>query len=157
MVAPPGSDHRKMDQNVWKRETSVKAVKQGSRTSRRMLLALTLIGLGVPGDQVLQLKAVGSHLLLRLAADSCHVAVLHLTGAAAGPGVDAHSQRLAWKAGGGQSHAHYHVFTQGRSKFKQILEHIMILKMKKKNLAYTFTHKQTQTHCWHSYGSFGGL
>lgn len=133
MVAPPGSDHRKMDQNVWKRETSVKGVKQGSRASRWKLLALTLIGLGVPSDQVLQLKAVGSHLLLRLAADSCHVAVLHLTGAAAGPGVDAHSQRLAWTAGGGRSHVRYHVFTQGRSEMTQILEHIVILKMKKKN------------------------
>lgn len=84
----------------------MKGVKQGSRTSRWKLLALTLIGLGVASDQVLQLKAVGSHLLLRLAADGCHVAVLHLAGAAAGPGVDAHSQRLAWEAGGGQSRAH---------------------------------------------------
>lgn len=119
MVAPPGSDHRKMDRSVRKRETSVKGVKQGSRTSFWKLLAPTLIGLGVPSDQVLQLKAVGSHLLLRLAADGCHVAVLHLTGAAAGPGVDAHPQRLAWKTGGGQSHAHDHGFTQGRSKLSK--------------------------------------
>lgn len=93
------------DLNMCKRETSVRREKQGAKTSRSKitcchLLSLTLIGPGVPSNQVLQFKAVGSHLLLRLAANSCHVAVLHLTGAAAGPGVDAHSQRLACKAGG---------------------------------------------------------
>lgn len=58
---------------------------------------LTLVGLGVSSDQVLEFKAVGSHLLLRLAANSRHVAVLHLCGAAAGPGVDTHSERLTYK------------------------------------------------------------
>lgn len=59
--------------------------------------SLTLVGLAVSGDQVLELEAVGSHLLLRLAANSRHVAVLHLAGAAAGPGLDAHPQRVIWK------------------------------------------------------------
>lgn len=58
------------------------------------LLSLTLVGLGVSSDQVLKFKAVRSHLLLRLAANSRHVAVLHLTGTAAGPRVDTHPERL---------------------------------------------------------------
>lgn len=65
-----------------------------------MFLSLTLVGLGVSSDQVLEFEAVGSHLLLRLTADSRHVAVLHLTGAAAGPRVDTHSERLIWKTEG---------------------------------------------------------
>lgn len=60
-------------------------------------LSFTLVGLGVSSDQVLKFKAVGSHLLLRLTANSRHVAVLHLTGTAAGPRVDTHSQGLIWK------------------------------------------------------------
>lgn len=60
-------------------------------------VSLTLVGLGVSGNQVLEFKAVRSHLLLRLAANSCHVAVLHLTRAAAGTRVDAHSKRLTYK------------------------------------------------------------
>lgn len=65
-----------------------------------VFLSLTLIRLGVSSDHVFEFKAVGSHLLLRLTANCRHVAVLHLTGAAAGPGVDTHPERLIWKTGG---------------------------------------------------------
>lgn len=63
-------------------------------------ICLTLVGLGVSCNQVLEFKTVGSHLLLSLTANSRHVAVLHLTGAAAGSGMDTHSQRLIWKTEG---------------------------------------------------------
>lgn len=59
--------------------------------------SLTLVGLAVSGDQVLELETVGSHLLLCLAANGRHVAVLHLAGAAARPGLDAHTQGIIWK------------------------------------------------------------
>lgn len=65
-----------------------------------MFLSLTLVGLGVSSDQVLEFKAVGSHLLLRLTAHRCHVAFIHLAGAAAGPRVEAHAERLIWEAEG---------------------------------------------------------
>lgn len=58
---------------------------------------LTLVGLAVSGDQVLELEAVGSHLLLGLAANGRHVAVLHLAGAAARPGLEAHAQGIICK------------------------------------------------------------
>lgn len=68
-----------------------------------MLLSLTLVGPGVSSDQVLEFKAVRAHLLLRLTAHGCHVAVLHLAGAAAGPRVEAHAERLIWEGEGTDS------------------------------------------------------
>lgn len=152
------------DQNMWKCETSVRRVKEGAKTSRYKitcchLLSLTLIGLSVPSNQVLQFKAVGSHLLLRLAANSCHVAVLHLTGAAAGPGVDAHSERLAWKAEGEEMCLKWCFHTE-KMKTKANLHvktHIIILKDNKwltygsmrhlsSNLIYTYTHEHKHRH-----------
>lgn len=61
------------------------------------LLPLTLVGLAVSGDQVLQLETVGSHLLLCLTANGRHVAVLHLASAAARTGLDTHTEGIIWK------------------------------------------------------------
>lgn len=63
-------------------------------------LCLTLVGLDVSSNQVLEFETVGPHLLLSLTANGRHVAVLHLTGAAAGPRMDTHSQRLVWRTEG---------------------------------------------------------
>lgn len=60
---------------------------------------LTLVGLAVSGNQVLELETVGPHLLLCFAANGRHVAVLHLAGAAARPGLDAHTEGIIWKTG----------------------------------------------------------
>lgn len=76
------------------------------------------------GDQVLEFEAVGSHLLLRLAANSCHVAVLHLTGAAAGPGVDAHSERLAWEPEGEEVRGCSHIEKMEEKQTKKISKYI---------------------------------
>lgn len=64
------------------------------RTHTCQALLPTLIGLDVTSDQVLELKAVRLYLLLRLTANSRHVALLHFTGAASGPRVQTHSERL---------------------------------------------------------------
>lgn len=65
--------------------------------TRPWLLPLTLIGLAVSSDQVLELKTVGSHLLLCLAANGRHVAVLHLASAAARTRLDTHTEGIIWK------------------------------------------------------------